>query len=263
MPSTFIEALPALKDNYIWVLRVGADARVIVVDPGEAAPVEAWLAATGRSLAGVIVTHHHRDHTAGIAALSARHRMPVHAPSGSNLSVPFHAVTDGLEMALLDGALPLTAMTVPGHTLDAVAYVGTDFVCSGDTLFAGGCGRLFEGTAPQMHASLMRLKALPAGLQLLGGHEYALANLAFAAAVEADNPRIITASARARARLDLQLPCLPTTLQQELEVNPFLRTDQPSVRAAAEACAGHALDDAAQVFAVLRKWKDHFVVRQA
>ncbi len=258
-PAPFsIHPIPVLRDNYVWVIGIRDDPRVVVVDPGEADPVLDWLGARGARLVAQIVTHHHRDHTAGLARLRAETGAPVLAPAGEYISPCDRAVAAGERIALLDGALLLEAIAVPGHTLGALAWLGPGFVCTGDTLFAAGCGRLFEGTPAAMHASLQRLAALPAELQVLCGHEYTLANLAFAGVVEPHNPALPAAVARARQRLDAGVPSLPTTIAEERAVNPFLRTGHAEVRVAAEARAGRTLPDEAAVFATLRAWKDTF-----
>jgi len=256
-PVSF-EAIPVLRDNYAWVLRPEGSTAVAIVDPGEPGPVLAWLGQHGLRLGAQLVTHHHRDHTGGLAALREITGAPVYAPASEPVAPRDHAIGDGDCVALLDGALTLQALAVPGHTLGALAWVGEGLVCSGDTLFAAGCGRLFEGTPARMHASLMRLAALPGHLALLCGHEYTLANLAFAATVEPANPEIHEAIRRAQALRASGLPSLPTTLTEEKATNPFLRTHLPEVRRRAEAHAGTGLEDEVAVFAALRRWKDHF-----
>jgi len=254
----FIHAIPVLRDNYVWVIGRTGDPRVVVVDPGEADPVLDWLRARGWHLAAQIVTHHHRDHTGGLERLREVTGAPVHAPAGEAIAPRDHAVGAGDRVTLLDGALILEAIAVPGHTLGAMAWLGPGFVCTGDTLFAAGCGRLFEGTPAQMHASLQRLAALPEDLAVLCGHEYTLANLAFAAVVEPHNPALASALKRARERLASGRPSLPTTIAEERTVNPFLRVARPEVRRVAEGQVGHTLPDPVAVFAALRAWKDTF-----
>jgi hydroxyacylglutathione hydrolase len=205
------------------------------------------------------VTHHHADHTAGLAELRAATGAPVFAPAGEAITPRDHAVAAGERVTLFDGALVLETIPVPGHTRGALAWRGPGFVCTGDTLFAAGCGRLFEGTPAEMHASLARLAALPGDLEVLCGHEYTLANLAFAAAVEPHNPALPAALARARERRAAGRPSLPTTLAEEAAVNPFLRIKEPEVRAAAERQSGKTLADEVAVFAALRAWKDGFI----
>ena len=176
----------AFSDNYIWAIREGSHA--VVVDPGDAAPVERWLAREGVALAGILVTHHHGDHVGGVVALSARRNIPVFGPAREDIPGRTRALAEGDAVELEHPPLRLHVVNVPGHTAGHIAYVGeidrypVAFV--GDTLFAGGCGRLFEGTPAQMAASLARLAALPGDTHVYCAHEYTLANLRFARAVE-------------------------------------------------------------------------------
>lgn len=253
-----VTALAVLKDNYAWVLsRAGSEAAVII-DPGESAPVLAHLAARGLRLAGILLTHHHRDHVGGLAGLLAHARVPVHGPALEAIEGCDLPVGDGQSVELEGLGISLSAMHVPGHTRGAIAYWGQGHLFSGDTLFAAGCGRLFEGTAEQMHASLQRLAGLPADTLLCCGHEYTLANLRFAAAVEPDSAPIAQRTAQARAARAQGRPSVPGPLGLELQTNPFLRTDQESVRRAAERWRDRRLDSPVEVFAALRAWKDGF-----
>jgi hydroxyacylglutathione hydrolase len=248
--------IPALKDNYIWAIQA-ADA-LVVVDPGEAGPVERELERRGLGLAGILVTHHHWDHVNGIAALLARHRVPVYGPATE--TIPGRTVGlrggDTLEIAAL--GLVLGALEVPGHTTAAIAYHGHGLLFSGDTLFTAGCGRLFEGTAGQMYDSLMRLAALAPATQVCCGHEYTVQNLEFARSVEPGNAALLGRLHWARGQRAVKNPTVPATLATEIETNPFLRCHVPEVEDAAERRAGRRLRGPAEVFGVLRQWKDSF-----
>ncbi len=261
-PMIRIHPIPAFSDNYIWALH-GTGNAVCLVDPGEAAPCLAYLQQHQARLAAILITHHHPDHTGGVAALVQATGTTVYGPANS----PFR----GIQQPLADGdrvALPgceAEVMAVPGHTLDHIAYVipaassGADpVVFAGDTLFAAGCGRLFEGTAAMMHASLQRLAALPPATRLYCAHEYTLANLRFAAAVEPHNARVQERLQATRQMREKHRVTLPSDMATERATNPFLRTGEPAVQQAAAAHAGHALPDAAATFAVLRQWKDQF-----
>jgi hydroxyacylglutathione hydrolase len=254
-----IVPIPAFTDNYFWLLLRGDAA--VVVDPGDAAPVERELARRGARLEAILVTHHHLDHIGGLAALTARHPVPVHGPAAEARAIRqlTRLLREGDRVEVLGTAL--TVWEVPGHTLGHIAYVaqGTDpFVLCGDTLFSMGCGRLFEGTAAQLHASLARLAALPPRTRVYCTHEYTLANLAFAAAVEPDAAAIRDEIARVRALRAQGHPSLPSTIEHERGLNPFLRAGSPAVAAAARRQAAAPLPTELEVFAALRRWKDGF-----
>lgn len=253
-----VTPLPALKDNYIWLLQ-GTDGRAAVVfDPGDAAPVLRALNQRHLTLAAIIITHHHWDHVGGTAELVERYQVPVHGPAAESIPCRTNAVADGDAVSVPEIDLRVHAIAVPGHTLGAIAYHGAGMLFSGDTLFTAGCGRLFEGTAAQMYQSLRRLGELPEETLLYCGHEYTLANLRFAIAVEPTNS---AAAARLRETEDRYRdgqPGVPASLAIEKQSNPFLRCEMSSVRAAAERRCGKSLDDPAAVFAVIREWKNHF-----
>lgn len=258
MPA--IIPIPAFRDNYIWALREGGVATV--VDPGDAAPVLAFLAAHRVELAGILVTHHHDDHVGGVAALAERFGVPVLGPHGEPIPSLTRALRDGEDVELARVAARFTVLHVPGHTRGHIAYAGhvgdARVLLCGDTLFAAGCGRLFEGTPAQMHASLTRLAALPADTQVYCAHEYTLANLRFAAAVEPGNPAIAARIAREQSKRDRGVPTLPSTIAEERATNPFLRAHAPELRAAAQRHAGRTLPHDVDVFAAVRAWKDTF-----
>lgn len=255
-----VHAIPVLRDNYVWVLHAPGHDSVFVVDPGDGKAVQAWLAARGWRLAGILVTHHHPDHTAGIPMLVAAGQVPVYGPAHERIACCTHPLEDGQRLMLPELALDLQAIHIPGHTLGHIAYYGeqAQLLFSGDTLFSVGCGRLFEGTAQQMQASLARLRDLPGATRLYCGHEYTLANIAFALQVEPDNNALRDLALRAQAQCADSQPTLPSTLALERQVNPFLRWDQPAVVASACRYAGQTLEDPVAVFAALRHWKDHF-----
>ena len=258
MSELLITPIPAFTDNYFWLLE--RDGRAAVVDPGDAAPVTRTLEARGLKLAAILITHHHMDHIGGLPALKAAYDFPVYGPAAEAGQIPglTRLLREGDRVHLGELAVELTAWEVPGHTLGHIAYIANDFVLCGDTLFSAGCGRLFEGTPPQMHRSLSRLASLPARTRVYCTHEYTLANLAFAAAVEPGNARLRDEIARVRAVRAQGQPSLPSTIGHEREVNPFLRAGDPAVAAAARQHAGQALAGDAEVFAALRRWKDGF-----
>ena len=258
-----ITPIPAFTDNYLWLLERGG--RAAIVDPGDAAPVERALAERGLTLAAILVTHHHADHIDGLPALTRAHPgVPVYGPAAENIRGVTQALREGDRVTALDVAF--TIWEVPGHTLGHIAYVadepppehGPGFVLCGDTLFSAGCGRLFEGTAQQLHRSLQRLAALPPDTRVYCTHEYTLANLAFAAMVEPQRPELAAAIAEVRQRRRRHEPSLPSTIGRERLINPFLRAAEPAVAQAAQRQAGAPLAGELEVFAALRRWKDNF-----
>lgn len=256
MDTLEIVPLPAFEDNYIWALHRG-DA-VAVVDPGDAAPVLRFLERSGARLCAILVTHHHGDHTGGIADLVARHPVPIYGPAREDIAGVDHPVADGDLVAPAGLGVDFEVIEVPGHTRGHVAYYRRGVLFCGDTLFGAGCGRLFEGTPAQMQASLARLAALPQDTRIYCAHEYTQANLHFAAAVE---PGSITLQRRIERTDALRAegrPSLPSTLAVELDTNPFLRWSAPAVVAAASARLGRAPVGAVEVFAAIREWRNRF-----
>ena len=251
-------ALPAFSDNYIWMLHDGQQA--VVVDPGEAAPVMAALDAHHLALAGILVTHHHPDHVGGIAALRPRLQGPVWGPAREAIPQPFLPLIDGDKVAVL--GLAAQVIDVPGHTAGHIAYVlqpagEAPILFCGDTLFSGGCGRLFEGTPAQMWQSLARLAALPGDTRVCCAHEYTESNLRFALAVEPANTELAAYTAHCRSLRAQGLPTLPSQIALECAINPFMRCDQPAVIQAART-QGAANDSGPAVLGALREWKNNF-----
>ena len=251
-----IVPLHAFQDNYIWCLR--NDTAAVVVDPGDAQPVLDYLSHERLELAAILVTHHHSDHVGGIAALRAHFNAPVYAPHRENIEGTTTAVRQGNTVTLPQFGLSFAVIDVPGHTLGHVAYYGANLLFCGDTLFGCGCGRLFEGTPQQMYASLQKLAALPDDTLVYCAHEYTLANLRFALAADPDNAALKQRMASAAELRQRGLPTLPATLALEKATNPFLRCGESALVAAARRHAGRPLHDAAEVFAALRQWKDHY-----
>ena len=256
MHELTISPIAAFTDNYFWLLE--RDGVAVVVDPGDAGPVERTLAARGLRLEAILVTHHHFDHIGGLPVLTARHPVPVYGPAAEAAQI------QGLTRLVREGdrvdalGIRFEVWEVPGHTLGHVAYVADGLVLCGDTLFSAGCGRLFEGTAAQLHRSLSRLAALPARTRVFCTHEYTLANLAFAAAVEPERAEVRQEIARVRELRRRGHPSLPSTIGDELRINPFLRVGDPVLASAVRSQARGALSGDLEVFTALRRWKDGF-----
>ena len=248
--------LPALRDNYIWLIQDGRHA--VAVDPGEADPILSWLDARQMSLAAILITHHHADHVAGVAELASIHACPVYGPEGLDLGIRIRPMTDGGKIAVDQPALGLTVLAVPGHTRDHLAYFGHGHLFCGDTLFSCGCGRLFEGTAEQMLRSLKRLAALPDDTLVCCAHEYTLTNIAFARSIDPGNPELVKWAAETVHLRSEGLPTLPVRLARERRVNPFLRCDQAAIQTAVRQRTGLELRNEIQTFAALRAMKDNF-----
>lgn len=254
-----VTPIPAFQDNYIWALTGSVPGEIAVVDPGDAAPVFAYLKENNLKLAAILITHHHPDHTGGVADLQADSEVPVYGPANSPFKGITEPLTDNSEISLLGETLKISA--VPAHTLDHISYFQPDeqpqLFC-GDTLFLAGCGRLFEGTAAQLHAAMSYFKSLPGQTQVYCTHEYSLANLRFARAVEPANSDIDAATQRCKALREEGKPTLPSSLAQELLINPFMRSSVANVSAAAAQHAGKTLSSETDVLASLRQWKDNF-----
>lgn len=256
-----LEPLPAFNDNYIWVLHDGTQA--LAVDPGDAAPVLHLLQARSLQLEAILVTHHHSDHTGGIRALKLHTGARVYGSGGENIADLDQPLFGGERLQML--GLQVQALAVPGHTRAHLAFwlpmaeaAGeAPLLFCGDTLFSGGCGRLFEGTAAQMHQSLAQLAALPDTTRVCCAHEYTLSNLRFAQAVEPGNVDLQAYVEHCSALRQGAQPTLPSTLAQEKLINPYLRCQHAAVRAAAQAYEPAARSEL-EVFAALRRWKNEF-----
>jgi len=254
-----VTPIRAFDDNYIWLIRSPVEPRrCAVVDPGDAAPVFEALEAHGLALNSILVTHHHPDHVGGVQSLHDATGAFVVGPAAERIPAVARKVRGGDRVSLAELGLTFDVLDLPGHTLGHVAYVGHGALFCGDTLFASGCGRLFEGTPAQMLDSLDRLSHLPDATKVYPAHEYTAANLRFATAVEPTNPAIAARAEAVTAIRSQNQPSLPTTIGAEREVNPFLRSRIPAVRAAAESQAGRELPTAVDVFAAVRRWKDGY-----
>ncbi len=251
-----VTAIPAFRDNYVWAIHDHQNA--ILVDPGEAAPILAWLESSHVRPIAILVTHHHADHVGGIREITARHPIPVYGPARESIpgrTEPLHG-GETLRFSLLD--LSIHVLATPGHTLGHLCYHGQDMLFCGDTLFSCGCGRLFEGSPGQMHDSLNRIKALAPDTRVYCAHEYTLENIAFAVRVEPDNKALRQRLAEALALRDQDIPTLPVDLGTEIATNPFLRCEEPSVIVAAAQHAKRPLQPGLEAFTAVRAWRDEY-----
>lgn len=251
-------AVPAFEDNYIWVIHDGASAAV--VDPGDAGPVVATLGRLHLSLAAILLTHHHADHVGGVPELLQLASVPVFGPRDEAISTITRKVTEGDTVTIPELALTLSVINVPGHTKGHIAYVAHQhhWLFCGDTLFAGGCGRLFEGTPEQMAASLAKLAMLPEHTEVYCAHEYTLSNLRFAQAAEPDNAAVSQRMQSEQAKRAQGLPTVPSTIGLEKKTNPFLRYREAGIMDRLIAEKKIATREPIESFAALRQWKNSF-----
>ncbi len=251
-----IIAIPALQDNYIWGL-INAKKEAIIIDPGDAKPVVDFLNQHQCQLKAILITHHHWDHTSGISTLFYSN-LPVYGPA--NEVIPHKTVfLQESDVVQVSGFPPFFVMDIPGHTLGHIAYYSQGILFCGDTLFAAGCGRLFEGTAFQLYTSLQKLADLPGDTKIYCAHEYTMQNLRFAQAVEPGNSQILRRLHSVTRLREENVPSLPSLLQEEKETNPFLRCDSLELIAKVEKYANQRLENSVDVFTWLRKWKNAFV----
>ncbi|AYN21926.1 hydroxyacylglutathione hydrolase [Alcaligenes aquatilis] len=253
--------LPALNDNYIWAL--SRNGHALVVDPGQAAPVLDWLERESLQLDAILLTHHHGDHVGGVKDILAKHPARVWGPAHEPLPTCDVRVAQSDKVELPTLELTLHVLDIPGHTAGHVAYFGQNevkqpFVFCGDTLFAAGCGRLFEGTPAQMTDSLGKLAKLPSDTLICCAHEYTLSNLRWALQVEPDNLQLHQRWEQDTLKRQQNLPTVPSTLKTELATNPFLRCETTAVIQAAEHYGAQSLNNPVEVFASLRDWKNNF-----
>jgi len=253
-----ILAIPALNDNYIWAIVHPEKKTAVIVDPGEAPPVIDFLDQQKLKLVGILITHHHWDHTNGIEAILQHHPASVYAPSNEKVILCDHPVKGGDTIKLSAANLQFDVMAIPGHTLGHVVYISNHWAFTGDTLFTGGCGRAFEGSPDQLYHSLVELTKLSPETRIYCGHEYTKKNLQFAALVEPENMKIAERIHNTDSRISKNLPTVPATLNEEFLTNPFLRCQEPQVQQAAAKYCGYPLADNVAVFAALRRWKDEF-----
>jgi len=260
MNNLHIYPLPALRDNYIWIIHDTVHAAL--VDPGDAKPALAFLHAQGLQPVALLITHHHGDHTGGNRQLLEQFDVPVYGPEPENISSVTHPVKEGDTIHLPQLALTLDVIDIPGHTHGHIAYYAEtqqeNMLFCGDTLFSCGCGRIFEGTPQQMFESLQKLARLPEQTQIYCTHEYTLGNMHFARIVEPDNDDLRQLEIRAKQLRQNNLPTLPTNIATEKACNPFLRCQQPEIINCVNRHSGKTLSEPVEVFTELREWKNAF-----
>ena len=249
-----IVPIPAFEDNYIWLINNGRHA--VAVDPGEAEPVRNFLRQEGLTLAAILATHHHGDHTGGIGDLLQDRAVPVYGTVRGPLAAQATPVAEGDTIAIPELPATFGVLAFPGHTRDHVGFTLPGALFCGDTLFGIGCGRLFEGTPEQAMASMRKILSLPDDTLIYCAHEYTLENIRFAKKVEPDNPDLLKWEAQAQSLRKDGQPTVPTTLALEKSANPFLRFDAPDVIRAASTHAGRPLHSPLEVFATVRAWRD-------
>jgi hydroxyacylglutathione hydrolase len=255
-----VTPIPAFNDNYIWMLHLDDSDRVVVVDPGDAAPVLEILQKQNLTLDAILITHHHGDHVGGLAKLTRVVQVPVYGPYNPAIAEITERLSEGDKVQVLGETFHI--IEVPGHTLDHIAFVSETLpqplLFCGDTLFSGGCGRLFEGSAEQMHRSLSKLANLPGETRVYPAHEYTLANLDFARAVEPSNQALRDYQDWCKQQRDAGLPTVPSTIANERAINPFLRSEEVAIGASVSTHCGQTLSSPVAVFRETRAWKDRF-----
>lgn len=256
-----VSPIPAFSDNYLWLIEDG-NSNAVIVDPGDATPVLKVLREKSLNLVGILITHHHNDHIGGINELLKHYQVPVYGPDTKRIPQITQAVSEGDTVELFGNTLTLSVFEVPGHTYDHIAYLGDingqPALFSGDTLFAAGCGRIFDGSYEQFYQTLDKLNALPANTQIYCTHEYTLANLKFALAVEPNNIELQERSKKEQLKREQGQPTLPTNLELERQTNPFLRYRSPQLTSAINQQWQAEWSSDVDLFAGLRRWKDNF-----
>lgn len=252
-----ISAIKAFTDNYIW--SISNNEHALVVDPGDAKPVLAFLEKHNLSLEVILITHHHYDHTGGVAELLQRYpQAKVYGPHNPNIKDITHRLSEGDKLQINEFDLSFSILQTPGHTLDHIVFVNSDFIFCGDTLFSGGCGRMFEGTPDVFHASLQKLAALPANTKVYCTHEYTQANLQFALSIEPNNKALLDYNSWVVSRRDSKQITLPSSIERERAINPFLRCHNESVKQSLFENDGNTAKSDVETFAMLRQLKDNF-----
>ncbi|MDH5185126.1 MAG: hydroxyacylglutathione hydrolase [Gammaproteobacteria bacterium] len=252
----YIEPIPAFDDNYIWLILDNERRYAAIVDPGDEEPVIDYLQQHQIQPVAILITHHHGDHTGGIQELVAQYKIPVYGPAHEHIPAMTHPLKEGDQVTLKELAAEFRIIDAPGHTHGHILYYGHGQLFCGDTLFAGGCGRVFEGTMEQMYQAMEKIEALPDQTLVYCAHEYTEANLRFAQVAEPDNGPLLQRIKDTQALRKQNKATVPSLLSLEKQTNPFLRCRVESLILTAEEYARKPLTNPAQVFATVRRWKD-------
>ncbi|HEY7867390.1 MAG TPA: hydroxyacylglutathione hydrolase [Psychromonas sp.] len=250
--------IKAFEDNYIWLIKDSQSQHCIIIDPGDAAPVLLMLEEQQLIVDAILLTHYHYDHIAGVEALLSARDEKISIYSKKKLFEPCRLINEGESLSFFDGRLLLQVMDVPGHTLDHIAFYNERLLFCGDTLFSGGCGRVFEGSYEQMFSALSRLALLPDNTKVYCAHEYTQNNLVFAHHIEPKNKALLNYIQQVSKKRQQGLPTIPSTIGLEKAINPFLRCRQPTVINNLQNHLGQALNDPLSCFSALRQYKDNF-----
>ena len=251
-----VEPIKAFTDNYIWL--VSTNEGSIVIDPGESKNIQKLIDNKTIDLKGILITHHHYDHTNGLSELVKKNELEVYGPV-NNIDGINHRLNDKDKISII--GIDFDVMSIPGHTLDHIGFYSANannpILFCGDTLFAGGCGKIFEGTYEQMFHALKKITKLPTNTNIYCGHEYTLSNLKFALEADHTNKELIEEFKKVENKINSNIPSLPTTLDKELKVNPFLRCDNINIQNKIIE-KFKVSNNELEVFTALRKWKDNF-----
>ena len=260
MNNITITAIPAFNDNYIWAITHNENKTLALVDPGDAKPCLKFIEQNNLTLTDILITHHHRDHVGGIESLINHfdNTINVYAPANENIPHAKVNLGEGDNVALNELEIELSVLDVPGHTSGHIAYLYQDNLFCGDTLFSGGCGRLFEGTPAQMLNSLNKFAQLDDNTKVFCAHEYTLANLHFALAVEPDNFELLNYYNQVVNKRNNEQSTIPSSIGLEKAINPFMRTSYDSIKDSAAEYSGQPINNQTEVFATIRAWKDNF-----
>ena len=253
-----IHPIHAFNDNYIWI--INNQTHAAVVDPGDAFPVAQYLDDNNLQLVAILITHHHNDHVGGNTALLKKFSVPVYGPANESIATLTHHISEGEKVQIDELSLCLSVLDVPGHTAGHIAYYSNDnnVLFCGDTLFVCGCGRIFEGIAPQMYASLQKLASLPEETLVYCTHEYTLSNINFSRTVDPNNTTLKELEIKMQDLRHRGIPTLPSSIATERTNNPFLRCDQPEIILSVSNHVGKTLLEPVEVFTALRQWKNTF-----